>query len=99
MFSVSATLTEELRLNSLDTFTEEENMFRDSGMLIFVVTCVHDTDSNICLVKRFAVDVVGPKVREMDEKESMDPTIIQGLFEQGVSIQAIVLPKRTDTTP
>ncbi|KAG1798787.1 mitochondrial acyl-CoA dehydrogenase [Suillus variegatus] len=35
-------------------------------------------------VKRFAVDVVGPKVREMDEKESMDPTIIQGLFEQGL---------------
>ncbi len=37
-----------------------------------------------CTVKRFAQDVVGPKVREMDENESMDPTIIKGLFEQGV---------------
>ena len=37
-------------------------------------------------VRRFAEDVVGPKVREMDENESMDPAIIQGLFEQGVSV-------------
>lgn len=72
-------------------------MFRDSGMLIFVSTCVHDTD-HICLVKRFAVDVVGPKVREMDEKESMDPTIIQGLFEQGVGIQTRLFLKHANIT-
>ncbi|KAG8972300.1 hypothetical protein FRC05_010142 [Tulasnella sp. 425] len=36
------------------------------------------------VVKRFAVDVVGPKVREMDENETMDPEIIKGLFEQGL---------------
>jgi len=35
-------------------------------------------------VKRFAQDVVGPKVREMDENEMMDPSVINGLFEQGV---------------
>ena len=35
-------------------------------------------------VRRFAQDVVAPKVREMDENESMDPAIITGLFEQGV---------------
>ncbi|KAF7776409.1 hypothetical protein Agabi119p4_4802 [Agaricus bisporus var. burnettii] len=35
-------------------------------------------------VRRFAVDVVGPKVREMDENEKMDPSIIKGLFEQGL---------------
>lgn len=35
-------------------------------------------------VRRFAVDVVGPKVREMDENEMMDPSIIKGLFEQGL---------------
>ncbi|KAG8851971.1 hypothetical protein FRB96_008986 [Tulasnella sp. 330] len=52
-------------LNSLHTFTEEEEMLREA-------------------VKRFAVDVVGPKVREMDENESMDPAIIKGLFEQGL---------------
>ncbi|KAL9712418.1 hypothetical protein Ac2012v2_003656 [Leucoagaricus gongylophorus] len=50
---------------SLDVFTEEEWMLRES-------------------VQRFAVDVVGPKVREMDENESMDPSIIKSLFEQGL---------------
>ncbi|KAF5372009.1 hypothetical protein D9615_008050 [Tricholomella constricta] len=35
-------------------------------------------------VQRFAVDVVAPKVREMDENESMDPSIIKGLFDQGL---------------
>ncbi|KAJ7935398.1 acyl-CoA oxidase [Mycena leptocephala] len=35
-------------------------------------------------VRRFATDVVGPKVREMDENEQMDPAIIKGLFEQGL---------------
>ncbi|THU79990.1 mitochondrial acyl-CoA dehydrogenase [Dendrothele bispora CBS 962.96] len=35
-------------------------------------------------VRRFATEVVQPKVREMDEKEQMDPSIIQGLFEQGL---------------
>lgn len=38
-------------------------------------------------VRRFATDVVGPKVREMDENEQMDPSIVNGLFEQGVSSQ------------
>jgi len=37
------------------------------------------------VVRRFANDVVGPKVREMDEAEVMDPAIIQGLFDNGVS--------------
>ncbi|KAJ7593462.1 acyl-CoA oxidase [Mycena floridula] len=35
-------------------------------------------------VQRFAVDVVQPKVREMDENEQMDPAIIKGLFDQGL---------------
>ncbi|KAI6033863.1 acyl-CoA oxidase [Pisolithus microcarpus] len=64
-FSVSAPSMEGSALNSLDTFTEEEEMLRES-------------------VRRFATDVVGPKVREMDEKERMDPDIIKGLFEQGL---------------
>ncbi|KAF7289200.1 hypothetical protein MIND_01381200 [Mycena indigotica] len=50
---------------SLDTFTEEEVMLRET-------------------VKRFATEVVQPKVREMDENEMMDPAIIQGLFDQGL---------------
>ncbi|KAF5349307.1 hypothetical protein D9758_011765 [Tetrapyrgos nigripes] len=53
------------KLASLDVFTEEEEMIRET-------------------VRRFAAEVVQPKVREMDEKEQMDPSIIQGLFEQGL---------------
>ncbi|EGO01481.1 hypothetical protein SERLA73DRAFT_176779 [Serpula lacrymans var. lacrymans S7.3] len=63
--SSHACRSESSTLNSLDTFTDEEQMLRES-------------------VKRFATEVVGPKVREMDEKESMDPAIIKGLFEQGL---------------
>ncbi|PLW04938.1 hypothetical protein PCANC_17601 [Puccinia coronata f. sp. avenae] len=35
------------------------------------------------LAQRFAEEVVAPKVREMDEKETMDPEIIKGLFDNG----------------
>jgi len=45
------------------------------------------TDEEVMLqesVRRFATEVVGPKVREMDENEMMDPEIIKGLFEQGL---------------
>jgi hypothetical protein len=41
-------------------------------------------------VKRFAQDVVGPKVREMDENEMMDPSVVKGLFEQGVRNSALI---------
>lgn len=35
-------------------------------------------------VSKFAQDVVLPKVREMDEAEAMDPTLVEQLFEQGL---------------
>ncbi|KAI9749912.1 MAG: hypothetical protein M1835_001473, partial [Candelina submexicana] len=35
-------------------------------------------------VSKFAQDIVLPKVREMDEAEAMDPTLIEQLFEQGL---------------
>lgn len=35
-------------------------------------------------VSKFARDVVLPRVREMDEAEMMDPTLIEQLFEQGL---------------
>lgn len=37
------------------------------------------------VVRKFAEEVVEPKSREMDENEKMDPSIIKGLFDQGVS--------------
>lgn len=35
-------------------------------------------------VNKFANDIILPKVREMDENESMDPSIVEQLFEQGL---------------
>jgi alkylation response protein AidB-like acyl-CoA dehydrogenase len=35
-------------------------------------------------VYKFAAEQVGPKVRDMDEAESMDPAVIEQLFEQGL---------------
>lgn len=35
------------------------------------------------LATKFAQEVVSPKVREMDENETMDPEIIKGLFDNG----------------
>lgn len=35
-------------------------------------------------VAKFATEVIGPKVRDMDEEEAMDPAIVEQLFEQGL---------------
>ncbi|KAI8453361.1 acyl-CoA dehydrogenase/oxidase [Phakopsora pachyrhizi] len=35
------------------------------------------------LAQKFAQEIVAPKVRDMDESESMDPEIIKGLFDNG----------------
>lgn len=35
-------------------------------------------------VSKFANEVILPKVREMDENESMDPAVVEQLFEQGL---------------
>lgn len=43
-------------------------------------------------VSKFAADVIGPKVREMDEKETMDPAIVEQLFEQG--LMGIEIPEK-----
>lgn len=68
-------------LNSLDTLTDEELMLQESGVLIGLI---QQTKLTVRLVRRFANEVVAPKVREMDENEMMEPEIIKNLFEQGV---------------
>ncbi len=35
-------------------------------------------------VSKFADSEIGPKVRDMDEAESMDPSVVESLFEQGL---------------
>lgn len=58
-------------------------MLREAGKSIFPNFSCYKWPV-YCAVKRFAVDVVEPKVREMDEQESMDRSVINGLFKQGV---------------
>ena len=36
-------------------------------------------------MRRFATEQIGPLVRKMDEESKMDPAMIRGLFENGVS--------------
>jgi hypothetical protein len=43
-------------------------------------------------VKRFAADVIAPKVKAMDESEQMDTEIISSLFENGVKIISCETP-------
>ena len=35
-------------------------------------------------IRKFATETILPKVREMDEAESMDPALVEQLFEQGL---------------
>ncbi|KAM3425156.1 hypothetical protein BST61_g7115 [Cercospora zeina] len=43
-------------------------------------------------VQKFANDVILPKVRDMDEAEKMDPTIVEQLFEQG--LMGVEIPEK-----
>jgi hypothetical protein len=67
----------------LHTFSEEEDLLRESGKLSIGLLKLRSLRDRY-LVKRFAQEVIRPKVREMDENEMMDPSVIKGLFEQGV---------------
>ena len=59
-------------------------MLRESGTSQSGPQSLHCANDHAHSVRRFAEDVVGPKVREMDENEMMDPSIVKALFEQGV---------------
>ncbi|KAK4503879.1 hypothetical protein PRZ48_004794 [Zasmidium cellare] len=43
-------------------------------------------------VSRFANDVILPKVRDMDEAEKMDPTVVEQCFEQG--LMSVEIPEK-----
>ncbi|MCJ1467719.1 hypothetical protein MMC07_006344 [Pseudocyphellaria aurata] len=49
------------------------------------ITHMSETESMMAeSVSKFAQDVIVPKVREMDEAEKMDPSLVEQLFEQGL---------------
>lgn len=45
-------------------------------------------------VQKFANDVILPKVRDMDEAEAMDPSLVEQLFEQG--LMGVEIPEEFD---
>ena len=51
------------------------------------MTTTFHYSSSSSLVRKFAKDVIAPKVKEMDESEQMDPNIISSLFENGVILK------------
>ncbi|KLO17470.1 acyl-CoA dehydrogenase NM domain-like protein [Schizopora paradoxa] len=57
---------------------------RSDGILNSLDTLTEEEQLLQESVRRFANEVVAPKVREMDENEMMDPEIIKGLYEQGL---------------
>ena len=49
------------------------------------ITHMSETESLMAeSVSKFANEVILPKVRDMDEAESMDPAVVEQLFEQGL---------------
>ena len=68
-------------------------MLRESGMSSpRFRQCPLVPNQSPYIVRKFAEDVVAPKVREMDESEMMDKSIIKGLFEQGVRHSSLPYP-------
>lgn len=57
--------------------SESELFLKDTGNFFKIFI--------IFLVKKFSNDVVRPLVRKMDAVSTMDPSIIKGCFENGVS--------------
>ncbi|KAF9458007.1 acyl-CoA dehydrogenase/oxidase [Collybia nuda] len=72
------------RLTAVRTFTSSPCV-RSEGLVMPSLDNFTEEEQMLReAVRRFATDVVGPKVRDMDENESMDPAVIQGLFDQGL---------------
>lgn len=72
---------------SLQSFTEEELMLKETGKRDLSKS---ESSLTSCIVARFAREVVQPKVREMDENEVMDKSIIDAMFENGVCKDSIL---------
>lgn len=70
--------------SSLNKFSSEENGIREAGTHnLYLHNIIHLNCMYVCVVKDFAVNEIKPRVREMDEKEEMNPEIIKKLFELG----------------
>ncbi|KAJ3308866.1 hypothetical protein HDV04_000746 [Boothiomyces sp. JEL0838] len=68
------------------TFSRGARLFSSSS--IARTTSLHHLTPEETMFKeavaKFAKDVISPRVREMDEKEMLDKTVLQGLFDNGL---------------
>ncbi|KAL0949109.1 hypothetical protein HGRIS_009196 [Hohenbuehelia grisea] len=71
-------------LHSARAFSASTAVLNEHASLPSLHTFTEEEQMLRDAVRKFATDVVGPKVREMDENEMMDPSVISGLFEQGL---------------
>lgn len=56
-----------------------------SSLIPTPISHLSDTESLMAdSVSKFASEQIGPKVRDMDEAETMDPALVEQLFEQGL---------------
>ncbi|KDQ28798.1 hypothetical protein PLEOSDRAFT_1102839 [Pleurotus ostreatus PC15] len=69
---------------SLRTFASTSLVRSDAPTVTSLDTFTEEEVMLRDAVQKFATEVVGPKVRDMDENEMMDPSVISGLFEQGL---------------
>ncbi|KAB8338765.1 hypothetical protein FH972_021710 [Carpinus fangiana] len=75
------------RRRSARTFTSARSLREIDLTEIPPTPISHLTETEAMMaesVSKFAADVVAPKVRDMDEAEAMDPTIVERCFEQGL---------------
>lgn len=66
---------------SLWLFNEARRKVAISG---FDKDTLHSLLDYTLAVAKFAADVISPRVRDMDERSSIDPAVISGLFENGL---------------
>lgn len=76
-----------------DNITTEGEPFDLSAMLPTPITHFSEVEQAMAdTVSKFANEDILPKVREMDEKEEMDPAIVEQAFEQG--LMGIEIPEK-----
>ncbi|KAK5134603.1 hypothetical protein LTR08_006259 [Meristemomyces frigidus] len=77
----------------VDNITTEGEPYDLSSMLPTPIFHQSETEQAMAeAVSKFANDTILPKVREMDEAETMDPAIVEQLFEQG--LMGIEIPEK-----
>ncbi|KAI9714595.1 MAG: hypothetical protein M1812_006400 [Candelaria pacifica] len=83
--SVSSTAWKHARPLSLTARRFQADVIDISSVPPTPITHMSETEAMMAeSVSKFAQDIILPKVREMDEAEAMDPSLIEQLFEQGL---------------